>query len=86
MRASYDSIDNKQNVCGKINFSTSVTPFSAHCISDQKVRTFMVRAIVGVRVMVRVWVRVRVRLGDVVVRNAVGRKVGNLLLHFETTI
>ena len=21
MRASYDSIDNKQNVCGKINFS-----------------------------------------------------------------
>ena len=29
--------------------------------------------------MVRVWVRVRVRvrLGDTVVRNAVGRKVGN---------
>ena len=47
-----------------------VTPFSAHCISDhcisdQKVRTVMVRAIV------------RVRLGDAVVRNAVGRKVGN---------
>ena len=41
----------------------------------------MVRAIVRVRVrarvMVRVWVRVRVRLGDAVVRNAVGRKVGN---------
>ena len=57
-----------------------VTPFSAHCISDhrisdQKVRTVMVRAIVRVRVMVRV--RVRVRLGDAVVRNAVGRKVGN---------
>ena len=59
-----------------------VTPFSAHCISDnrisdQKVRTVMVRAIVRVRVsaMVRVWVRVR--LGDAVVRNAVGRKVGN---------
>ena len=51
-------------------------PFSAHCISDhrisdQKVRTVMVRAIVRVRV------RVRVRLGDAVVRNAVGRKVGN---------
>ena len=77
-----------------------VTPFSAHCISDhrisdQKVRTVMVRAIVRVRVrarvmvrarimvrarvMVRVWVRVtvRVRLGDAVVRNAVGRKVVN---------
>ena len=65
-----------------------VTPFSAHCISDhrisdQKVRTVMVWAIVRVtvrvRVMVRVWVRVRVRvrLGDAVVRNAVGRKVGN---------
>ena len=42
----------------------------------------MVRAIVRVRVrvMVRVWVRVRVRvrLGDAVIRNAVGRKVGNL--------
>ena len=42
----------------------------------------MVRAIVRVRVrvMVRVWIRVkvRVRLGDAVVRNAVGRKVGNL--------
>ena len=55
-----------------------VTPFSAHCISDhgisdQKVRTVMVRAVVRVRV--RVWVRVR--LGDAVVRNAVGRKVGN---------
>ena len=41
----------------------------------------MVRAIVRVRVrvsvMVRVWVRVRVRLGDAVIRNAVGRKVGN---------
>ena len=63
-----------------------VTPFSAHFISDhrisdQKVRTVMVRAIVRVRVrvMVRVWVRVRVRvrLGGAVVRNAVGRKVGN---------
>ena len=61
-----------------------VNPFSAHCISDhcisdQKVRTVMVRAIVRIRVMVRVWVRVRVRvrLGDTVVRNAVGRKVGN---------
>ena len=55
-----------------------VTPFSDHYISDhrisdQKVRTVMVR--VRVRVMVRV--RVRVRLGDAVVRNAVGRKVGN---------
>ena len=29
--------------------------------------------------MVRVWVRVRVRFGDAVVRNAVGRKVGNLM-------
>ena len=48
-----------------------MTPFSAHCISDQKVRT--VRA--KVRVMVRV--RVSVRVGDAVVRNAVGRKVGN---------
>ena len=42
----------------------------------------MVRAIVRVRVrvrvMVRVWVRVRVRLGGAVVRNAVGRKEGNL--------
>ena len=59
-----------------------VTPFSAHCISDhhisdQKVRTVMVRAIVGVRVMVWVRVRVRVRLGGAVVRNAAGRKVGN---------
>ena len=59
-----------------------VTPFSAHCIfdhriSDQKVRTVMVRAIVRVRVRVRVRVWVRVRLGDAVVRNAVGRKVGN---------
>ena len=57
-----------------------VTPFSAHfisdhCISDQKVRTVMVRAIVRVRVWVRV--RVMVRLGGAVVRNAVGRKVGN---------
>ena len=55
---------------------SAVTPFSAHCISahrisDQKLRTVMVRAIVRVRV------RVRVRLGDAVVRNAVGRKVGN---------
>ena len=65
-----------------------MTPFSAHCISDhriseQKVRKVMVRAIVRVRVRVRVMVRVRVkvrvrvRLGDAVVRNAVGRKVGN---------
>ena len=39
----------------------------------------MVRVRIRVRVMVRVWVRVRVRLrlGDAVVRNAVGRKVGN---------
>ena len=60
-----------------------MTPFSAHCISDhrisdQKVRTVMVRAIVRVKVRVMVWVRVRVmvwvRLGDAVVRNAVGRK------------
>ena len=50
-----------------------VTPFSAHCISDQKVRTVMVRTIVRVKV----WVWVRVRLGNAVVRNAVGRKVGN---------
>ena len=46
----------------------------------------MVRAIVRVRVrvMVRVWVRVRVRvrLGEAVVRNAVGRKVGNPKLLF----
>ena len=54
----------------------SVTPFSAHFISDhrisdQKVRTVMVRAIVRVRV------RVMVRLGSAVVRNAAGRKVGN---------
>ena len=35
----------------------------------------MVRAIVRVRVMVRV------RLGDAVVRNAVGRKLGNHLLY-----
>ena len=53
-------------------------PFSAHCISDhrisdQKVKTVMVRAIVRVRVRVTV----RVRLGDAVVRNAVGIKVGN---------
>ena len=36
---------------------------------------------VWVRVRVRVWVRVRVRvrLRDAVVRNAVGRKVGNQL-------
>ena len=40
-------------------------------------RTVTVRAIVRVRVMVWVRVRVRVRLGDAVVRNAVGRKVGN---------
>ena len=67
----------------KLVFLT-VTPFSAQCISDhrisdQKVRTVMVRAIVRVSAMVRVWVRVRVRvrLGDAVVRNAVGRKVGN---------
>ena len=46
----------------------------------------MVRAIVRVRVrvMVRVWVRVRVRvrLGDAVVRNAVGRKVRNLISRY----
>ena len=58
-----------------------VTPFSAHCISDQKVRTVMVRAMVRVRVWARVMVKVRgmvrVRVGDAVVRNAVGRKVGN---------
>ena len=58
-------------------------PFSAHSISDhrisdQKVRTVMVRAIVRVRVRVRI----RVRLGDAVVRNAVGRKVGN---HYNVT-
>ena len=43
----------------------------------------MVRAIVRVRVrvMVRVWVRVR--LGDAVVINAVGRKVGNHFLYFH---
>ena len=35
----------------------------------------MARAIVRVRA--RVWVRVRVKLGDAMVRNAVGRKVGN---------
>ena len=40
-----------------------MTPFSVHSISDQKVRTVMVKA--------------RVRVGDVVVRNVVGRKVGN---------
>ena len=40
-----------------------VTPFSAHCISDQKVRTVMVRA----------RVRARVRIGDVVVRKVGGR-------------
>ena len=45
-----------------------VTLFSAHCISDhrisdQKMRTVMVRAIVRVRVRVMVRVRVRVRLG-----------------------
>ena len=62
-------------------------PFSAHCISkhrisDQKVITVMVRAIVRVRFRVRVWVRVRVRLGDAVVRNAVGRKVRNHRKHF----
>ena len=66
----------------------TVTPFSAHCISDhrisdQKVRTVMVRAIVRVRVMVKVWVRVRVRvrLGD-----AVGRKVGNHSEHISNSI
>ena len=72
----------------EIDVSPQVTPFSAHCISDhrisdQKVRTVMVRAIVRVRVRVMVWVwvrvRVRVRLGDAVVTNAVGRKVGNRL-------
>ena len=69
-------------LCTKRVIGARVTPFSAHCISDhrisdQKVRTVMVRAIVRVRVRVRVGVRVRVRLGDAVVRNAVGRKVGN---------
>ena len=61
-----------------------MTTFSAHCISDhcisdQKVRTVMVRVRVIVRVMVRlrVLVRVMVRVEDAVVRNAVGRKVGN---------
>ena len=29
MRASYDSIDNKQNVCGKINFSTLKLRYNA---------------------------------------------------------
>ena len=77
----------------KNKWDYKVTPFSAHFISDhrisdQKVRTLMVRAIVRVRVRVRVmvtvrvWVRVRVRvrLGGVVVRNAVGRKVGNRII------
>ena len=59
-----------------INVLIAVTPFSAHCISDhrisdQKVRTVRVRVRASVRVMVRV------RVGDAVVRNAVGRKVGN---------
>ena len=59
------------------NSDEAVTPFSAHCISDhrisdQNVRTVMVRT--------RVRVRVRVRGGDAVVRNAVGRKVGNPMM------
>ena len=40
----------------------------------------MVRAIVRVRVRVMV----RVRLGDAVVRNAVGRKVGNRFSHLAS--
>ena len=43
---------------------------TAHCIFDQKVRTVIVRA----------RVRIRVRVGDVVVRNAVGRNAGNLYI------
>ena len=69
-------------------YNNVVTPLSAHfisdhCISYQKVRTVMVRAIVRVRVrvMVRVWVRVRVRLGGAVVRIPVGRKVGNPIMY-----
>ena len=50
-----------------------VTPFSVHCISDQKVRTDMVRA----------RVRVMVRVGDAVVRIAVGRKVRNPIRYFK---
>ena len=44
-----------------------VTPFSDHRISDQKVRTVIVR--------------VTIRVGDTVVRNAVGRKVGNRTIY-----
>ena len=47
-------------------------PFSAHCISDHRIPDQKVGT-----VMVWVRVRVRVRLGDAVVRNAMGRKVGN---------
>ena len=32
MRASYDSIDNKQIMCGKVNFSTSLIVLSNRCI------------------------------------------------------
>ena len=42
-----------------------VIPLSAHRISDQKVRTVMIR------------------VGDEVVRNAVGRKVGNHPRHIK---
>ena len=31
MRASYDSIDNKQIMCGKVNFSTSLIVLSNGC-------------------------------------------------------
>ena len=32
MRASYDHIDNKQNMCGKVNFSTSFIVLFNGCI------------------------------------------------------
>ena len=32
MRASYDSIDNKQIMCGKVKFSTSLIVLSNGCI------------------------------------------------------
>ena len=59
--------------------SKRVTPFSAHCISDHRVSDQKVRT-----AMVRARVRVRVRVGDAV-RNAVGRKVGNRLKVFTNT-